>query len=88
MAFNPEPTKQAVEVLFSQHKRDTNHPPLFFNGAMVLKVDAHKHLGPTLDSKLSFVNHINDKIKKFIGILRYLSKYLPLKSLDQNVQNV
>ena len=86
MAFNPEPTKQAVKVLFPLHKLDYNHPPLFFNGSMVLKVDAHKHLGLTLASKLIFVNHINDKIKiakKVIGILRYLSKYLPLKTLDQ-----
>ena len=48
MAFNPETTKQA-DVLFSQHKLDYNHLPLF-NGSMVLEVDAHKHLGLTLDS--------------------------------------
>ena len=51
---------------------------------MVSKEDVHKHLGPTLDSKLTFNNHINNKIKstnKLIGILRYLSKYLPLKTL-------
>ena len=86
MAFNPEPTKHAVEVLFSQHKLDSNHPPLFFNGSTVLKVDERKHLGLALYSKLSFVNHINDKIKiakKAIGILRFLSKYLPLQTLDQ-----
>ena len=86
MSFNPEPTKQAVEVLFSQKRIDCYHPPLFFNGSMVIKVNAHKHLGLILDSKLTFVNHINDKIKvckKVIGILRYLSTYLPLKTLDQ-----
>ena len=70
VTFNPGPTKQAVEVLFSQQKRDSNHPPLFFNGSIVLKVDDNKHLGLTLDSKLSFVNHINDKIK--IAIKRSL----------------
>ena len=86
MAFNPEPNKQAVEVLFSQKRLDSNHPPLFFNRSMVLKVDAHKHLGLILDSKLLFVNHINEKIKlakKGIGVLKYLSQYLALKTLDQ-----
>ena len=86
MAFNPEPNKQAVEVLISQKRLDSNHPPLFFNRSMVLKVDAHKHLGLILDSKLLFVNHINEKIKlakKGIGVLKYLSQYLALKTLDQ-----
>ena len=86
MYFNPEPTKQAVEVLFSQKKNNLPHPPLFFNGPIVSKVDVHKHLGLILDSKLSFVHHITEKIKiskKIINILRYLSKYLPLKTLDQ-----
>ena len=42
--------------------------------------------GLILDSKLLFVNHINEKIKlakKGIGVLKYLSQYLALKTLDQ-----
>ena len=41
---------------------------------------------PLLTPNRSFVNHINEKInksKRFIGILEYLSQYLPLKTLDQ-----
>ena len=78
MAFNPEPNKQAVEVLFSQKHNIPNHPPL--NGSIISKVKVHKHLGLIIDSKLSFVSHINEKInkaKKVIGILKYLSEYLP-----------
>ena len=29
MSFNPEPTKHAIEVLFSQKKETVHHPPLF-----------------------------------------------------------
>jgi len=77
MAFNPDPSKQAVEVLFSQKKKKVYHPPLYFNDTIVIRADSHKHLGLILDSKLSFINHVNEKIKattKAIGILRYFRK--------------
>ena len=45
-----------------------------------------KHLGLILESKLSFEKHLNEKIikaKKNIGIIKYLLKILPLKTLNQ-----
>ena len=86
MEFNPDPTKQATEVLFSCKKSRPNHPQLIFNGSAVECVKEQKHLGLILDSGLSFEKHINEKIikaKKNIGMLKYLSKFLPLKTLDQ-----
>ena len=50
------------------------------------RVNEQKHLGLTLDSKLSFERHLNEKIMKAkisIGIIKYLSLFLPLKTLDQ-----
>ena len=50
------------------------------------KVNEQKHLGLILDSKLSFERPLNEKIikaKKGIGIIKFLSKFLPLKTLDQ-----
>ena len=50
------------------------------------KVNEQKHLGLILDSKLYFERHLNEKIikaNKSIGIIKYLSKFLPLKTLDQ-----
>ena len=85
MAFNPEHNKQAVEILFSQKVNDVYHPPLIFNSSIACKVNSHKHFGLSLDPKLTFVYYINDKIKatkKAIGVLKYLSRYLPLKTLD------
>ena len=83
--FNPDINKQAVEVLFSHKSKKPTHPPLFFNGAEVLRVNEHKHLGLILDSKLSFFEHVNEKIKiarKGVGVLKYFSSYLPIKTLD------
>ena len=86
MEFNPDPTKQASEVIFSCKKSSPNHPQLIFNGTVVAKVNEQKHLGLILDSNLSFKKHLNEKIikaKKIVGILKHLSKCLPLKTLDQ-----
>ena len=83
MEFNPDPTKQANEVLFSCKKSSPNHPQLIFNGIVVSKVNDQKHLSLILDSRLSFEKHINGKIikaKKIVGILKHLSKFLPLRS--------
>ena len=51
MEFNPDPNKQATELLFSCKKNSPNHPSLFFNSTVVPKVNEQKHLGLTLDSK-------------------------------------
>ena len=86
MTFNPDPTKQAVEVIFSKKKTPTNHPPIFFNNIPVMKVHEHKHLGIILDSKLSFASHfqsIVSKCKQGIGMLRFLSKYMPRYTLNE-----
>ena len=86
LEFNPDPTKQANEVLFSCKKSTPNHPQIVFNGAAVAKVDEQKHLGLILDSGLSFEKHLNEKIikaKKNVGIIKHLSRFLPLKTLDQ-----
>ena len=86
MKFNPDLNKQATELLFSCKKNSPNHPSLFFNESVVPKVKEQKHLGLTLDSKLSFERHVNEKIieaKYGIGIIKYLSKFLPIKTLDQ-----
>ena len=64
MEFNPDPTKQATEVLFSCKKSSLSHPQLIFNGIAVAKVNDQKHLDLILDSRLSFEKHINEKIIK------------------------
>ena len=50
MDFNPDPTKQVTEVLFSCKKSSPNHPLLIFNGTAATNVTEQKHLGLILDS--------------------------------------
>ena len=86
MTFNPDPQKQAVELTFSRKKIETDHPMILFNDIPVKKVSEHKHLGIILDSKLSFSVHIKSaisKTRKGIGLLKYLSSYLPRHTLNE-----
>ena len=72
MTFIPDRTKQAQKIIFSRKKNATTHPPLFFNNSEIKLNSNQKHLGLTLDSKLSFSKHINDKIhqaNKDVGLL-------------------
>ena len=84
MLFNPDPSKQAIEICFS-HKRDNvSYPSLVFNDNKVQLANSQKHLGLILDSKLDFNEHIDNKINKcneIIGIAKRLYLLLSRKSL-------
>ena len=85
MSFNPDPQKQAVELLLSKKRHGIDHSVILFNDIPVKKVEEHKHLGVILDSKLSFSAHIKaaiSKTRKDIGLLKYLSKYLLRHTLN------
>ena len=80
MSFNPDPNKQAQELIFSCKVQTTNHLPLFFNENVVPKNTLQKHLGMFLDSKLNFSEHLKtifQKTNKTIGLLRKLQTLLP-----------
>ena len=84
MSFNPDPTKQAVQLIFSRKKKPPNHPLILFNDIPISKTEEHKHLGLILYSKLSFNSHIKSVISKSrrgIGLIKYLSNYLPRHAL-------
>ena len=52
---------------------------------MVNYVDEHKHIGLTLDKKLTFESHVTEAIKKAnrgIGIMKFMSKYVPRFTLE------
>ena len=72
MSFNPDRNKQAQEAIFSRKLRKVFHPNLFFNDQTIERSVAHKHVGLTLDEKLSFANCINYKINKTLKGLAVL----------------
>ena len=85
MSFNPDPTKQANQVVFTRKSIQIDHPIIYFNDIEVKTVNDHKHLRLILDSKFSFISHINEKISKAhkgLGIIKSLSRSLSVKTLD------
>ena len=60
MRFNPDPYKQAQEVIFSRKINKIDHPPLYFNQNLVKSSSTHKHLGMVLDSRLDFNLHLKN----------------------------
>ena len=84
MSFNPDPTKQAQEVIFSCKVKKPLHIPLNFNNTNVKQTAFQKHLGLILDSQLSFEEHLKtifSKANKTIGLIRKLRNSLPRPSL-------
>ena len=74
ISFNPDPFKQAQDVIFSRKITKTNHPTLIFNDNPVHQVPLQRHLRMFLDCKLYFeeplktiVNKRNKTIAYFVN---------------------
>ena len=79
MSFNPDPNKQAQEVIFSRELKKVCHPPLCFNNNNVSQASSQKQLGFTLDKRSTFDEHltsVSNKISKTIGLLQKLQNIL------------
>ena len=85
MSFNPDPRKQAIELIFPTRRDNSDHPMLYFNNLRATKLDKHKHLGFVLDSELPFLSHMNaaiSKSRKALGPLKFPSKYPSRETLN------
>ena len=84
MSFNPDPSKQAVEVHFSRKINPLDTPPVYFNNLAVASCKTQKHLGLLLDKRLTFDRHVEEMIvraNKGVGLITTLRRYLPRTSL-------
>ena len=71
--FNPDPVKQAQEVIFLQKSESNNSFSLTFSKTEVKNCQFQKHLGLILDERLNFAEYINSKgskLDKLIGIIK------------------
>ena len=84
MRFNPDPNKQAPEVIFSRKINKIDHPSLYIHQNLVKSSSTHKRLAMVLDTKLDFNLHlknVQNKTNKTIGFLRKLQNTLLRASL-------
>ena len=86
MSFNPDPSKQPAEVIFSRTVNKDSHPPhpLTFTNSIVYQAMSETHLGIILDNRLSFEEHLRlvfSKINRTIGLLRKLQCLIPRSAL-------
>ena len=77
MNFNPDPNKQAQEVLFTRKIQKSSQHLLIFNNSDSINL---KHLGMFLDTNLDFQKHLKSilsQVNKTIGFLWKLHHILP-----------
>ena len=60
MSFNPDPIKQADEVISSHKLQKSTHPTLSFNNNTVTQSATQKHLMMSLDTKLDFQGYLKN----------------------------
>ena len=80
ISFNPDPSKQDQEVIFSRKSKRSTHPPLVFNNNNVFQTYSQKYPGVIVDFKLTFKEHLSNvlaKANKAVGLLRKLCNILP-----------
>ena len=84
MLFNLDTSKEAQKMVFSHEKIKTTHGTIFFNNLPIVKENVQKHLDLLRDTKLKFLIHLNEKIKKAnkgISITKKLKLPLPRSTL-------
>ena len=89
MSLNPDPKKQAQEVIFSPKSKAILHPPLVFNNNNIIQTASQKHHGIILDTRLPFEKHLETalcKINKTIGLIRKLQNLLPRTALTHYIK--
>ena len=80
MIFNPDASKKPQEIVFSRKENATNHRTIYFNNVPVKWENIKKHLDLFLDSKLNFLDRINENTKKAIigvNVIRKMNLLLP-----------
>ena len=73
-SFNPDISKQALEITLSKKNWNASYPPLYFNKSYVVLCSYQKHLGVFLDKekrkeKIAKTSKGIDAIKKINNVI-------------------
>lgn len=82
VTFNASKTEY---MIFSLKHSTFNYPVLRLNNVPITRVSAHKHLGLTLDSKLTWNEHVTDitnKASKRIGNIKRVRSIIPRRTAE------
>ena len=80
MSFNPDPSKQAQEFIFTRKVKKVLHLLIFFNKKPVQQFSSQRHLSHILDTPFAFderIRSITSKVNKSMGLLQKLVNCLP-----------
>ena len=86
ISFNPKPSKQAQEVIFTRKLQKKDYPTLYFNDSFVKETSAEKHLGMLLNFRLDFQEHWKSLPKKVNKSSCSFTK-IPEHSLEISIVN-
>ena len=87
MSFNPNPSRQAQEVIFTRKVKKVVHPPIFFSNKPVQQVSSQKHLSFILDTSLTFYEHIKaiaSKVSKTVILIIAYHSPLSLQFINHS----
>ena len=66
MNFNPDPNKQAQEIMFSRNNTASLQPVVLFDNRPVKSTQIHKNLEMMINSNISYEQHIRSILNKVI----------------------
>ena len=72
-------------IIIKRRANDQNHPDLFLNGNVLENVTEHKHLGLTIASNFSWLEHIrniSNKASKCVVLLKRIKNLVPRTCLE------
>ncbi len=82
VTFNASKTEY---MIFSLKHTVSNYPILKLNNEPIIRVQSHKHLGLTLDTKLTWTEHVTEitnKASKRIGNIKRIRSLIPRRTAE------
>ena len=76
MSFNPDPTKESEQVIFSFKSIKAVHPPIYFNNSTAVTVPHDRHIGLVLNESLTSAEHIKETVikdRRGMCIIRFMT---------------